>query len=291
MKIYHNMGDRMNLIHQNRLLKQYLANMQITVTSASMVRVPRGWGNMNFVPELHKFYFILDGEGWLRINDQEFSPRPGQLLLIPSGIPQGLGTISNQTYLKYFCHFTATIGDTSLLDLLQTPYFIEVGDMEKVKELFRQLTHFFRSDDLLAVWKVKSLLLELLYYYFEQAGIEKVHLTGALSHEKMEMVVQYIEEHLAEPITMKELVSLVHMNPQYFSQLFKSMLGVSPMQYIHEVRMAKAKKLLASTSMSVTDIASGIGLQLHYFSRLFKNQFGFSPLQYRMMSGVPFKEK
>ncbi|WP_036746114.1 AraC family transcriptional regulator [Paenibacillus sp. UNC451MF] len=280
----------MILIHHNRLLKHYLSNMQTTVTSASMVRVPRSWGNMSFVPELHKFYFILDGEGWLSINDQEFSPRAGQLYLIPSGIREGHGTISDHTYLKYFCHFTASIGDLSLLDVLQTPFYIEVSDMERVKRLFQELVHYFRSPDLIAVWKVKALLFELLHYFFEQSGIEKVHLAGALSHEKMELVVQYIEDHLSEPITMNELVSLVHMNPQYFSQLFKSMLGLSPVQYIHELRMEKAKKLLTSTSLSVTDIASTVGIQLHYFSRQFKNQFGFSPLQYRMMFGVMSKE-
>ncbi|MFE5322111.1 AraC family transcriptional regulator [Paenibacillus sp. NPDC056579] len=282
----------MSLIHQNRLLKHYLSNMQTTVTSASFVKVPRSWGNMSFVPELHKFYFILDGEGWLNINGHEFSPRPGQLFLIPAGVPQGHGTISDHTYVKYFCHFTASVGDMSLLDILQTPYFIEVDDdMDRVKKLFQDLMDYFKSPDLIAVWKVKSILFELLHYFIGHAGIEKVNLTGALSHEKMEIVVKYIEEHLSEPITMKELVSLVHMNPQYFSQLFKSMLGLSPVQYIHELRMQKAKKLLTTTSLSVTDIASAVGIQLHYFSRLFKNQYGFSPLQFRMMSGTPAKKE
>lgn len=131
---------------------------------------------------------------------------------------------------------------------------------------------------------MKSLLLELLHYFLEHAGFETSALESSLTHEKLETVLQYMEENLSEPLDLTVLAKLVHLHPNYFSQLFKNMLGVSPMYFLKRMRMDKAKVLLEQTTLPITEIATLVGIEPHYFSRIFKEQESFTPSDYRNRS-------
>ncbi|WP_409341121.1 helix-turn-helix domain-containing protein [Paenibacillus sp. MBLB4367] len=275
----------MTLLSTSKLLKQYLSNMHANVVYADLSKVPGSWGNAEFVPDLHKFYFILDGEGTLTIDGVSYQPKPGQLFLLPAGVKQSLATDSDNTFYKYWCHFSATIGDASLFDVLKTGVYIEAGDQESISSLFRRMVDHYHSSDPLSAWQTQASLFELLYAFFRQAGIAEVKLEGSFSHEKVMAVVSYMELHMAETVTVDELAKLVHLHPNYFSQLFKNMLGLSPLQYLNRMRIEKAKSLLVHSLKSVTTISEEIGIELHYFSRLFKLQTGFAPSDYRKMHG------
>ena len=80
---------------------------------------------------------------------------------------------------------------------------------------------------------------------------------------------------------MDELAKIVHLHPNYFSQLFRSMLGIPPLQYLNQLRIKKAQSLLLGTELSVTQVAAEVGMELHYFSRTFRNRVGFTPSDYR----------
>ncbi|MDR9853131.1 AraC family transcriptional regulator [Paenibacillus sp. VCA1] len=235
------------------------------------------------MPDAHKFYFFMEGEGWLRINGAEYSPKPGQLFLIPEGVHQAHGTVGGNTFLMYWCHFSAGVSDLNILQALEKPDYINVEEPDKVVRLFKDLIHYHRSDELLAGWKVNSILLELLCYFFERSGIRRVNLAGSPSHQAMETVIRYMEENISEPLSVKDLAKQVHLNPNYFSQLFRGMLGLSPIHYLNRMRIEKAKTLLAGTELTVSEIASRVGIEPHYFSRMFKAQEGYSPSHYRKM--------
>jgi hypothetical protein len=70
------------------------------VLLAGLTTVPMNWGEMDFTPSAHKFYYILVGEGVFRIGDAEYEPKPGQLFLFPSGIKQLLAILSSNTLKK-----------------------------------------------------------------------------------------------------------------------------------------------------------------------------------------------
>lgn len=94
-------------------------------------------------------------------------------------------------------------------------------------------------------------------------------------------ITRYLQEHLAEEVSLSVLAEEFHLNPQYISQLFKSEIGVGFLAYLTNIRMEKAKKLLLSTSLSVADIAeqSGYG-DYRVFTKVFKKSEGITPSQY-----------
>ena len=95
-------------------------------------------------------------------------------------------------------------------------------------------------------------------------------------------ITRYLQEHLAEEVSLSVLAERFHLNPQYISQLFKNESGVGFLAYLTNIRMEKAKKLLLSTPLSVAEVAerSGYG-DYRVFTKVFKKSEGVTPSQYR----------
>ena len=98
----------------------------------------------------------------------------------------------------------------------------------------------------------------------------------------MTRITRYLQEHLAEDVSLSVLAEEFHLNPQYISQLFKNEIGVGFLAYLTSIRMEKAKKLLLSTSLSVAEVAQQAGYaDYRVFTKVFKKAEGITPSQFR----------
>ena len=95
-------------------------------------------------------------------------------------------------------------------------------------------------------------------------------------------ITKYMQEHLAEEISLSVLADEFHLSAQYISQLFRNEIGVNFLAYLTNIRMEKAKKLLISTSLSIGEISeqSGYG-DYRVFTKAFKKSEGSTPSRYR----------
>ena len=96
------------------------------------------------------------------------------------------------------------------------------------------------------------------------------------------LITRYLQEHLAEEISLSILAEEFHLSAQYISQLFKSEIGVGFLAYLTNIRMEQAKKLLLSTPLSIAEVSerSGYG-DYRVFTKVFKKSEGITPSQYR----------
>jgi AraC family transcriptional regulator of arabinose operon len=268
---------------------QYIANMQIDLSIAAYTKVSDKWGENDYIPTFNKMYYITEGEGFLKVKDQLYYPKPGEIYLMPAGVVQSYGTLTNHTFGKYWCHFTAKIGEHHLFQALNTSPFITIEEQhaERWKTKFEQLIDYTHSDKLTAKIHINAILLELIADYIEQCDQVKFNLKIAPAFEKMNAVLQHIDAHLTDNLTVDGLAEIAHFHPNYFIQLFKNFTGCSPIQYINRIRLEKAKHLLAMTEFNVSTIAEAVGLELSYFSRMFREHNGFSPTTYRDMVPKP----
>ncbi|HTG70594.1 MAG TPA: response regulator [Candidatus Udaeobacter sp.] len=98
----------------------------------------------------------------------------------------------------------------------------------------------------------------------------------------MAKVKQYIDEHYAEEITLESVAGLAFINPYYFSSFFKKHTKQNFKQYVTEVRMKHAVRLLIHTDQMVYEIAEKVGYNnARHFSDMFKKQYGQLPNDYR----------
>jgi YesN/AraC family two-component response regulator len=102
------------------------------------------------------------------------------------------------------------------------------------------------------------------------------------SMEISEKVKHYLEEYYTLPMHTKELEERFHFQFDYLSRCLKRHTGMTPLQYLHYLRMNEAKQLISHCDLSLPDIAEKIGMKdYNYFSRLFRKSFGMSPSDYR----------
>lgn len=100
--------------------------------------------------------------------------------------------------------------------------------------------------------------------------------------EYIKTILQYIKLHYAEKISLAILAQQIGMNEQYFCRFFKKILGNSPMEYVNEYRLTKAKELLSETDKQILDVTMECGFHnMGNFIRIFKLYTGFSPSAYR----------
>ena len=93
-----------------------------------------------------------------------------------------------------------------------------------------------------------------------------------------------LERELTDPPTLESLGREFHLSPYYLAHLFKDITGYSIKNYRMLCRIAAARELLTSTSLSVSEICDRIGFSnMSNFSRYFKKELGVSPLRYRTL--------
>ncbi|WP_261305502.1 AraC family transcriptional regulator [Paenibacillus andongensis] len=261
--------------------KKYIAKAKLDLSYAAYTKVSRLWRDENASCSFNRLYFIIEGEGFVKIGDQTYYPKPGELYLLPAGSDQAYGTISDHTFGKYWCHFTAKIGDLDLFQILQTSAYITIKDPEAFQKKFEQLIEYTKSEGLTAGFRVNAIISEFIADFIEQSETGKLNLASTPTFEKMNSVLTYMEQHIADNVSVDTLSQIAHYHPNYFINAFKQFTGYSPIQYMNHLRSEKAKDLLMMTELNVSQIADSLGMELSYFSRMFREQTGFTPTSFR----------
>jgi AraC family transcriptional regulator len=105
---------------------------------------------------------------------------------------------------------------------------------------------------------------------------------GGLAGWQVRLVTDYIEEHLSEDISLTTLAGLVQLSPHHFCRAFKQSLGKSPCRYHGMRRMERAKQLLASPDLTISDIALQFGFsETSTFTAAFRRATGVPPTTFR----------
>lgn len=98
----------------------------------------------------------------------------------------------------------------------------------------------------------------------------------------IEKVLKYISKTPINQVNLKDAANHVHMNPSYLSQLFKQQLNQKFVDYVTEIKIQEGKKLLANTTLRMSEIADRLGYaDVAYFSNNFKKITGLSPSEFR----------
>lgn len=95
-------------------------------------------------------------------------------------------------------------------------------------------------------------------------------------------VKSYIKNHLDGDTSLYVLSNYVHLCPEHLLRLFKKQEGITVLQYINDLKLAKAKQLLSETDLQIKEIATKLGFtSAGYFGRFFKSKLGITPNVYR----------
>lgn len=134
-------------------------------------------------------------------------------------------------------------------------------------------------------WRLFFEIVELLCQSSERSVLCSPGYTGDLPAEKddrIQRACQYILEHYQEPLPHNEMAQRIHLTKSHFSRIFKRATKKTYQEFLSEVRLGHACRLLAETARPVVDIAFDSGFNnLSNFNRRFREAYGTSPRGYR----------
>ncbi|WP_245376020.1 bifunctional transcriptional activator/DNA repair enzyme AdaA [Paenibacillus eucommiae] len=102
--------------------------------------------------------------------------------------------------------------------------------------------------------------------------------------EWVALVTEYINKNYMESLTLDILADICHGSPYHLHRTFKKIKGVTPVEYIQQIRIGKAKEQLLSSEQSIAEVGVSVGLSnTPYFITLFKKKTGHTPASYRQL--------
>lgn len=251
------------------------------------------------MPQLHchenyELYYLLAGERNYFIEDKTYRVPRGSLVFVNKHVlhrtTDPRQAVGHERILILFQK--PFLGpEQSLLDIASSPYrsgppvlTLTITQQRIVEELlFKMLREAKRKESAFDTL-LKSVLIELLIYALRirEQAIRFPEEPENAQHLKARKIMQYINSHYADPITLGSLSKRFFISPYYMSRLFKSATGFSIMAYVIAVRIKEAQILLRETVKPVTEISADTGFgDLVHFCRTFKKQTGITPQQYR----------
>lgn len=126
--------------------------------------------------------------------------------------------------------------------------------------------------------ELKSYMLHILHIAIDYIQSER----KKGSQARIDIAKKYMKQHYMESITLNDLADYVELNPSYFSNLFKVETGVNFSDYLLEIRMDMAKRLLRDPKHKIYEVGNLVGYEdVVSFGRAFKKKIGMSPKEYR----------
>lgn len=111
---------------------------------------------------------------------------------------------------------------------------------------------------------------------------KEIQITQKVEKEVLDCMIQDIDAHYEQTISLEELAKKYKISSRYMRKLFEKYIGFGANEYIHLLRMERAKDLLKNSKQSISDISYNVGYNnLPYFSAMFKKKIGMNPKDFR----------
>jgi AraC family transcriptional regulator len=224
-------------------------------------RLPDFW-------QFHLFGYSAD----LTIGGTTYAVSPGSVSLVPAGVQVEFAYRGRSEHL--YAHFRPRlVGEPSYVPAVQ-----DSGTAAPViSDLLRQAIEASPSGSprvaaevWTALWRVSQLSAAL-----SEGG-------GTAGHPAVAAAIAYIEANLARPLTVPALARAAGVSHNHLTRLFGSETGTTVVAYIRQRRMARARHLLVSSTLSIPAVAASVGIpDLHAFNKSCHRELGGSPRSVR----------
>ena len=222
----------------------------------------------------HGLVLYLNDSCRFDFGDQKLCPRKNDIIYLPKGSSYTVESINIPRDL----HCYAINFDLSeQVDF--PPFIINVKNAASILSLFKQSEQVWRAKRAGYQMECKANLYHIICELQKEFSLGYV---SSATVQKIEPAISYIHQNYTDDnISIAHLAALCEMSETYFRTIFKKTLGRSPLKYINDLKIERAKELLASRLYSTADAAFLSGYHDEcYFSREFKKAVGIAPSKY-----------
>lgn len=247
-----------------------------------------------FSPGLHWHdYFELEivdeGEGTHYFNDKTFSLKRGSAFIV-TPIDFHCVTFDKHKEVKLlhiqFDSFTMDDGVTKLITNSKPPITAEFSETEMVfiKMLCNKLIEEYNGESPDKNLMIKALLEQICISIIRKTVPVEVPAQSIACDETILQVVSFLNYNFRNKLTLKTISDRFFLNSNYLGEKFKRTLGVSFTDYVNDLRLSYAMKLLKNSDLSIKQISEESGFtSVSYFIKLFSEKYGSAPQKLRKM--------
>ena len=242
-----------------------------------------------------ELYYLYSGERYYFIQDKTYHVTGGSFVLINPNEIHRTGNLGSFGYDRMLIHFSRELLEDYLsVDSSIAPYrtleekihIISLDPQEQnfVETLLHTMENEYTKNNQRENSYIKLTLLQLLLFLNHckpsQQDAALVHINT--TQKTMFEILGYINNHYFETLTLETVSAKYYLSSCYFSRTFREMTGFHFVEYLNNVRIKEAKKLLLNSSLSINEIAAATGFNSNtHFGRVFKQITGCSPSSYK----------
>lgn len=220
--------------------------------------------------DYHQLVLPLAGTLFLSVDAREGEVVQQRAAIIPSGSSHGFAATADNRFL------VIDLPDRLAPSLDRLPRFVE---LDSALRHYVQFLHAQALSDAGATTSQHPMLLLLLQLLQERHGSRRQ------LDRRVHAAQQFLHGHFHRSVSMAEVASVVHLSIRQLNDLFRHQVGVTPHQYLIELRMKEAWRLLEQSDLSVQRVADTVGYaSLSAFSDRFRRHFGKPPSHFRRLS-------
>lgn len=243
---------------------------------------------------------LKEGVMHFNINTSYEELNPGDFLIVNSSVPHS-NYLSEAvyTFVQFDFHELLDVDDSEALlsECDNIPYlssYLKLSPSSPSYEYFSGLYNLILeySDPESSTEYLKGCFYRL--YDFMQEHRMFAPEDNALSapgFSKIREIVDFINAHYNENITLDELSAKIGLSSEYLCRCFKKLTNYTIFEYINYVRIKNVERLLVTTDIPISQIAGMTGFTSQtYFNRAFKKQFSFTPLKYKKIKRTIYEK-
>lgn len=235
--------------------------------------------------------YILNGNGTIMIEGKDYPVVAGEFLVVDSNRMHE--TRCAKASMMVMIHFSRSSMKNFIPELEQYHFHCTREDLQKeqlegylsVCEMLKKLPPLYVMQP--TGYKLKSqaiameIFFELLNHFaVRDQGAQPVERTVVL--ERLGEMIEYIERHHTEPISLEQIASHFYLSREYFSRFFKQNMGVTFSRYVNQVRLMHIYQDICNTSDGILELAEKHGFTNYkLFSKMFQETYGCTPREVR----------
>ena len=280
-----------------------ILNERIAISSSNPIRA-RFYDYRGFTYPWHfhseyELMFVEQGYGKCLVGDSIIDYRAGDLIFFGSGLPHcmqncpeaeeneayhvcGVNIQLEKDFMQYsFSHYTQFASIRSLLEKAHRGIRFPLAGRSEIADCLKRIPVAHGVEQMIEILRLLQALSAFPRKLFA-ASPNYLPDPSVFGDKKIEKIIAYLNKRYTQPVSLSEIASYTAMNEAAFCRYFKQETGKTFKQYILDMRIGYACKLLAAGRMNVSQISLECGFEsTAHFNRIFKRITGMTPTSYR----------
>lgn len=256
--------------------------LQLRVNHTLELDLWKGWSDAEPHRKYSELWLVLDGGGYLNVDNRQYRLQAGDVCLLPDVLPKENGCDTASHFNVLVTYFEAQLLSRPLFEHIRCADWVVHPESSVFEQLRLMLSACKRENryappgTMQQVVQTRSAVFAALDVFFALTQIVELK-----TNDWMADALQYIAQHYGDHLAIEQLAHRAAMHPKHFARRFREEMGMPPGQYIASVRLERATVMLGE-GVPLSDISECIGFQsVQQFFRFFKNQTGLTPREYQ----------